>query len=130
MARLRSTFVTGAKILFKTFEEAIHVVDWEGIDEDTGFAPIVKTEISDVNVVFTSFSERDVQYLSFGALIQPTEIKGIVMYEDIQSRKPTTLDILHDKTELDTLGVPTDLHIIGFQRDPMNVICILLLRGV
>lgn len=127
---LKNTFIKGANTIFSKFKEAIHYCDYEAVVKDDGFSPKETILYEDSEVIFASFSERDVQFLSFSSLIQPTDIKGIVRSTSINSHTPTTEDVIHDKSELDPEGQPTDYHIIAFQRDPMNVICILLLRGV
>lgn len=113
---LKDTFVNAAEIAFKVFASLVKPGVYTYIF-DTGFD---KTETSiDVDVIVSSFSQKDIQNVSFKALIQPTDLQGLVKGSDL------TLPVT---TEGVMVVDDVAYGIVAFQTDPADALYILLLR--
>lgn len=117
---LNQVFINAAETIFKVFESLIHAGTYTSIHDD-GFDTVTRDETS-VDVIIDTFAERDVQFLSFSNLIQPTDVKGLVRGTQLSSVSVSTTDTLaFDGTEYS---------IIAFNTDPAGAIYTFLLRNV
>ncbi len=117
---LNTTFKKAAKVVFKVFKDLIEVADYVVVEED-GF-DISSETITLIDMIIDTFSERDVQFLSFSNLIQPTDVKGIVRGEQLANVAVSTqhrIDVGSDKYS-----------IIAFSTDPAKALYTMLLRKV
>ena len=122
---LHNTFNKAAETVFKVFKSLIVKVDYIIVTDD-GFDDVSTTPYP-VDMIIDSFSERDVQFLSFSALIQPTDVKGLVRGRQLREKGVTvysTTDVIERKDN----GV--DYSIIAYSTDPAEALYTFLLRGV
>ena len=117
---LKTAFNKYAKTVFKVFESVVLQATYVKVT-DSGFEPRTTQEIP-VDIILDSFSERDVQFLSFSTLIQPTDVKGLVRGEQLTGIEVATVDMI----VIDSVNY----HIIHYSVDPANAIYTLLLRRV
>lgn len=117
---LNQVFINAAKTIFKVFESLIHAGTYFVVVDD-GFVAPTKTPYP-VDVILDTFAERDVQFLSFSALLQPTDVKGLVRGEDLTGITVSTQD---------TITIGTDEYsIIAYNTDPAKAVYTFLLRNV
>ena len=113
---LRDTFHSAAETAFNVFSSLVkqgvytYVVD-DGFTSSSTDYPI--------NVIVGSFSQEDVQRASFSALIQPTDMQGLVKGSDL-SVPVTTEGVM----SVDGINYG----IVAFDTDPAEALFILLLR--
>lgn len=117
---LDQVFKNAVKTIFEVFSSLIHKAEYKVITDD-GFAAPTET-IVPVDLILDTFAERDVQFLSFSALIQPTDAKGLVRGEDLLGVEVSTSDLV-------VIGNDT-YSIIAFNTDPAKAMYTLLLRNV
>jgi len=75
-----------------------------------------------IKIILDNFAERDVQFLSFSNLIQPTDVKGLVRGEDLVDISVSTQDTV-------TIGTET-YAIIAHNTDPAKALFTFLMRNV
>jgi hypothetical protein len=117
---LKNVFIRSARTVFKVFASLTHPAVYVSYT-DTGFEDPIIREYP-IDMIMDTFSERDVQFLSFSALIQPTDIKGLVRGEQLLNVEVATTD----KVRVDTV----DYHVIAYSTDPARAVFTLLLRNV
>lgn len=119
MAKLRHIFLSGLETIFKTFEEAVK----NGIyylEDENEFTSTTPSSCS-VRCIFEQFKEKDVSLLSFSDLIQPNDIFGIIPFTDMTLAMKSTGSYITFTTE-GTYAV------VGYDKDPLNVMFTVLLR--
>ena len=117
---LNQVFINAAATIFRVFASLIHEGTYIEISDD-GFETVTRTETI-IDVILDNFAERDVQFLSFSALIQPTDVKGLVRGEELTDVRVST----EDKIVIDEV----EYSIIAFNTDPTNAVYTFLLRNV
>ena len=120
MASIRSTFIKGVNTIFNVFNEAVKIGTYDLLKDDGFDVPVPLS--CPIRCIFESFTEKDVASLSFSDLIQPSDVKGIIPFEDV-----TIAMTVNGGTM--TFGTST-YTVEGFETDPMDVIYTLLLRKV
>ncbi len=120
MTSIRNTFLKGIEVIFSMFNEAVKSGTYN-VDTDDGFND-ASTANDSIRCIFETFSEKDVEVLSFSKLIQPQDIKGLMPSVDLVNCEMTTQGYC-------LFG--TDKYAVeAFDLDPMDVIYTLLLRKV
>lgn len=122
---LYTTFNKAAETVFKVFKSLIVKVDYIVVTDD-GFDD-VSTDDYAVDMIIDTFSERDVQFLSFSALIQPTDLKGLVRGQQLRDEGATiysTTDLVKRKDN------DVEYSIIAYNTDPAEALYTFLLRNV
>jgi hypothetical protein len=122
---LNTTFQKAAKTVFKVFSSLIVPVDYVVIVKD-GFDVDTRT-VYGVDMIIDSFAERDVQFLSFSNLIQPTDVKGLVrgqQMRDLGLSELGTNDVVVRKDN------SVEYSVIAYNTDPAEALYTLLLRKV
>ncbi len=122
---LHTTFQNAAKTVFKVFKSLIFKVQYVVVLKD-GFDVDTRTE-HPVDMIIDTFAERDVQFLSFSNLIQPTDVKGMVRGQNLRDVGVSVLST-NDVIVRDDNGV--EYAIIAYNTDPAEALYILLLRRV
>ncbi len=122
---LKTTFNNAAETIFKVFKSLIVPVNYVTEVED-GFGTVKSTE-TPVDMIIDNFAERDVQYLSFSRLIQPTDVKGLIRGKQLRSLGITELDTTSKIVRIDN-GVV--FSIVAYDTDPAEALYTVLLRGV
>lgn len=117
---LDQVFKDAAKTIFEVFSSLIYKATYKVIVDD-GFETPTETT-TPVDLILDSFAERDVQFLSFSALIQPTDVKGLVRGEQLSGIEVSTSDLV-------VIGGVV-YSIIAFSTDPAKALYTLLLRNV
>ncbi len=122
---LHTTFQKAAKTVFKVFKSLIFKVQYVVVLKD-GFDVNTRTN-HPVDMIVDTFAERDVQFLSFSNLIQPTDVKGLVRGQNLRDQGIATLStsdvIVRDDNDV-------EYAIIAYNTDPAEALYILLLRKV
>lgn len=120
MAKIKNIFLTGIETIFSVFEEAVNSGTFT-VTTDNGFDD-GETVTDQIRCIFEKFVADDVTGLSFGSLIQPNDIKGLVPSVDlINNAMSTKAYVLFDSE---------NYSVEGHEIDPMNVIYTVLLRKV
>jgi hypothetical protein len=119
MAQLRDIFLSGLETILSVFEETVKTGIY-GIDDENEFTSS-SSETCSVRCVFNQFKEKDVSLLSFSDLIQPNDIIGLIPYEDMTLEMKSSGGYITFTDE----GTYT---IVGFEKDPMNVMYTVLMR--
>lgn len=120
MANLRNIFLKGVEIIFSTFNEAVNSGTYS-VETDNGFDDS-STASDEIRCIFESFVEKDISLLSFGSMIQPQDIKGLMPAVDLVNCEMTT----KGQFTFDEKNYTVE----GYDLDPMNVLFTLLLRKV
>ena len=117
---IKQAFIDGAKVIFNAFDSITNDVVYKSIFEDGfGVSNITETQ---VKMITDSFAERDVQFLSFSALIQPTDVKGLIQGDSLINVSPATSDkIIHGDVTYS---------VIAYHIDPAGALYTFLLRKV
>ena len=122
---LKNTFNKAADTVFKVFKSLIVKVNYIIVTDD-GF-DAVSTDINAVDMIIDSFSERDVQFLSFSALIQPTDVKGLVRGQQLRDEGVA----VYSTTDLvQRVDNEVEYSVIAYSTDPAEALYTFLLRGV
>ena len=122
---LKTTFINAAKTIFTVFSSLIVKVNYVVVVQD-GFDVDTENEYA-VDMIIDTFAERDVQFLSFSALVQPTDVKGLILGQDLRDKgvhKLSTSDLI---VRIDD---GTEYSIIAYNTDPAEALYTLLLRNV
>lgn len=122
---LNTVISKGVATAFKVLRSLSHPAQLIVRVED-GFADTV-TYHQIKQIIIDSFSERDVQFLSFSELIQPQDVKGIIQSSEIPGIFPSSKD---DIEVLDESVYKGKYSIIANDTDPANAAYTLLLRRV
>lgn len=117
---LIDVFTQAADTIFTVFESLIVDASYVTVEDD-GFDESVETPYP-ITLIIDGFAERDVQFLSFSNLIQPTDVKGLVRGSELTSVKVSTQDVV-------TVG-DERYAIIAHNTDPAKAVYTLLLRNV
>lgn len=121
---LNKTFQKAARTIFKVFKSLIFKVEY-AVAVNAGFDSS-NFKNYPVDMIIDSYAERDVQFLSFSNLIQPTDVKGLVRGEQLRGHgilKVTTLDKIVKNED-------TTYAIIAYDVDAAEALYTLLLRKV
>lgn len=117
---LKKVFVKAAATVFKVFKDAIKTGTLV-IVNDNGFDDSTESPYT-VRVIQTKFTKEDIEHSSFYELVQPTDVKGLVLGEEL----PTGVDM---KT-VDLLRIgEVEYSIVEYETDPYGVLYTLLLRA-
>jgi len=117
---LNQVFINAAKTVFNVFRSLIHKGTYVVVFDD-GFEALTKTPYP-VDVILDTFAERDVQFLSFSALLQPTDVKGLVRGESLTGITVSTQDLIIIDSD--------EYSIIAYSTDPAKAVYTFLLRNV
>ncbi len=113
---LRDTFHTAAATAFTVFASLVKSGMYTHVVDD-GFSR-TETEVP-VNIIISSFDQTDIQKVSFAALIQPTDIQGLIKGSDL------TLPLSSEgKMTVDSI----EYGVVAHQTDPAEALYIVLLR--
>lgn len=121
---IKTTIDKGVKIIFKVLRSLVHPATYTAVVKD-GFSSDTETEYP-VDAIIDSFSERDVQFLSFSNLIQPQDMKGLIRGAQLTVR-PSSKDYL---TVTDSSPFAGKYKVIAWDTDPAVALYTLLLRRV
>lgn len=119
MAKLRGTFLKGLETIFSVFEEAVKTGTYS-VDDDNEFNDTVITPDS-IRCIFATFEEKDISLLSFADAIQPNDILGLIPFSDVTLEMTTSGGYIIFPTE-------GTYSVVGWDKDPLNVMYIVLLR--
>ena len=122
---LHTTFQKAAKTIFTIFKSLIRQVDYTVVIDD-GFTEATRTAHR-VDMIIDTFAERDVQFLSFSNLIQPTDAKGMVRGQDLRDQGVSKLSTRDVVVRVDN---GKEYAIIAYSTDPAEAVYTLLLRDV
>lgn len=121
---IKTTIDKGVNTIFKVLRSLVHPATYVAVVKD-GFSDNSETEYS-VGVIIDSFSERDVQFLSFSDLIQPQDMKGLVRGAELPV-SPSSKDYIN----VTDTSIFTGKHkVIAWNTDPATALYTLLLRRV
>ena len=73
---IKTVINKGVSTVFKVLKSIVYPAVYTTVQDD-GFSTAVTKDYT-VDVIIDSFSERDVQFLSFSELIQPQDVKGLI----------------------------------------------------
>ena len=116
---LDTVFKNAATTIFDVFKDISYTANYVQ-KRDDGFGTVTETT-HEVTAILDSFAERDVQFLSFSRLIQPTDTKGMIKGEQLQFELSTKDELYIDDTD-------ETYSIIAFSTDPAKAVWTLLLR--
>lgn len=122
---LKTTFTKAAETVFNVFSSLIVKVNYVVVLQD-GFDVDTRTEYP-VDMIIDTFAERDVQFLSFSNLIQPTDVKGLVRGQDLRDNGVTTYSTRDVIVRIDN---EVEYAIIAYNTDPAEAVYTFLLRNV
>jgi len=117
---LRTIFIKGVETIFNVFDDAVKQGIYSVVFDD-GFGTESTTNDM-VRCIFETFTEEDVNTLSFAGLIQPQDIKGLIPFVDIVNSPMTAQGKVMFESDVYSIE--------GYELDPMSVIFTLLLRKV
>ena len=121
---IRDAFLAGVETAFNIFNDAVKSAQYTRI-LDNGFDAPTKS-IDTVRVIKESFTQEDVDTLSFSDEIQPTDVKGLIPFVDFKG-------VVNSG---DTIFIADDLlgdikfSVVASAIDPITVLYIFLLRKV
>jgi len=121
---LKDTFNDVADTIFEIFSSLIVQATYISVYSD-GFDTDERTEYQNISMIEDTFSEKDVRYLPFYSLIQPTDIKGLIKGRELRDRgivEYSTNDIIR-------VG-DIDYSIVAYATDPAKALYTFLLRKV
>jgi len=121
---IKTTIDKGVATIFKVLKSLVHPATYTSAISD-GFGASTTTEYS-TSAIIDSFSERDVQFLSFSEFIQPQDMKGMVKGVDIPV-SPSSKDYLE---VTDSSIFAGKYKVIAWNTDPAVALFVLLLRKV
>ncbi len=120
---INTTIHKGVSTIFKVLKSLLYSAEYVDVVDD-GFD---RTEvIYTVDVIIDSFSERDVQFLSFSELIQPQDVKGLIRGSQLPVF-PSSADVLIVGGDGPRSG---KFSVIAFSTDPAGALFTVLLRRV
>jgi len=125
---LKTIFLKAADTIFKVFDSLVHEATYvrltgtEWADE----TPVPTTY--PVDLILEGFSQKDVQTLPFSALIQPTDMKGLV--RGVQLPRPLKTEDLVRVPADDQFPVAREFHVVAWDVDPADAVYTILLREV
>lgn len=120
MANLKKVFQKAADTAFKIFIESVKPAVWS-YAMDNGFDDVTAST-KNVNVILASFAQEDVSKLSFGDLIQPTDVKCLLRGSELDSVE------MRANTTLTITATSRKFSVEAFDVDPYNILYTLLLR--
>lgn len=120
MAKLRKTFLKGLETIFSIFEEAVKNGVYS-VDDENEFTKDEPLLTCPVRCIFAKFEEKDISLLSFAKFIQPNDIIGLIPFEDVTIEMTSSGGFVTFSTE----GI---FSVVAFEKDPLNVMYIVLLR--
>lgn len=120
---IRDVFLAGVETAFNIFNDAVKTAEYS-LRTDTGFESTER--MKPIRVIKETFTQEDVETLSFSDQIQPKDIKGLVPFVDL-AEEPNTGDTMAITDEL--MGDAT-FTVVAFAVDPMTVLFTFLLRAV
>lgn len=121
---IKNTIQKGVNTIFKVLKSIVYPAVYTDTSDD-GFSVAV-TVTHTVDVIIDSFSERDVQFLSFSELIQPQDVKGLIRGSQLPVF-PTTTGTL---TVTSTDAVNGKYSVIAATTDAATALYTVLLRRV
>ena len=122
---LKTTFTKAAETVFNVFSSLIVKVNYVVVVQD-GFDVDTRTEYP-VDMIIDTFAERDVQFLSFSNLIQPTDVKGLVRGQDLRDNGVVAYSTRDTVVRIDN---EVEYAIIAYSTDPAEALYTFLLRNV
>lgn len=114
---IKTTLVSAANTAFTVLDSLVKSGTYKAVD-DTGFTETVSEY--PVRIIFDSFSERDVQTLKLAKLVQPTDVKGLVLGSVMPVEKVRTTDII--------IVDDSEYSVVSYDVDPAGAMYTLLLR--
>lgn len=114
---LKASFVKGVNTIFTVFKEAVKDGEYT-ITTNNGFDG-EEVESCPIRIILDSFKKDDAGAFSFEAMIQATDVKGLVPGEDLTIEVKTGTAIVIGERELE---------VVAFDTDPFNVMYTFLLR--
>ena len=102
------------------------IVKADYVDNEKDGFDVNKETSYQVDVIIDNFAERDVQFLSFSNLIQPTDVKGLVRGKQLLDQGlafPSTQDVIR-------VSDGREFAIIAHATDPARALYTFLLRKV
>ena len=121
---IKTTIDKGVRTIFKVLKSLVHPAEYISVSSD-GFSSNTETSVT-VSVIIDSFSEKDVQFLSFSEFIQPQDMKGLMKGTDLQI-SPSSKDYLN---VTDSSIYAGKYRIVAWSTDPAVALYILLLRRI
>ena len=120
---LKDTFLDAAETIFSVFDSLTHASVYVH-KTGAGWEDEAPTEVNyPIDLILENFSQRDVQFLSFSELLQPTDLKGLVKGSQLPDELTTT-----DTVQITATG--KKYTVIAWNTDPAGAVFTLLLRGV
>jgi|JFJP01.1.fsa_nt_gi hypothetical protein len=121
---LKKVFTAGVNTAFKVLKDLVYSATYTTVQDD-GFSTATTTDYQ-VDVIIDSFSERDVQFLSFSELIQPQDVKGLLKGAQLPVF-PSSRDLLLVTSNDAANG---QYRVIASTTDPAFALYTILLRRV
>lgn len=116
---IKNVFVKGVETVFKVLKDAVKDGQYI-VETDDGWGE--SSSVSQpVRIILDEFTQDDVDTASFSALIQPTDVKGLVPGKDLVSSISTSGFFVVDERRFT---------VVAFDTDAMNVMYTVLLRDV
>lgn len=116
---LQTTFIEAARTVFEVFASLVHDSVYIQVEDD-GFGTGTPVE-TPVGIIHDSFSKNDVQVVPFADLIQPTDIKGLILGEEL-TVELSTRDMVRDNSTGEEYSV------VAWTTDPARAVVTVLLR--
>lgn len=129
MANLKIVFEKGVSVAFEIFEES--VLNGKYLQESSsndGFATAPPTE-TEIKTIITSFEQKDIESLSYGQEIQPTDLKCLIPGSYLTNVAPTTQDSVFIESDFYGNVLNKTYSVVAFDVDPYKVLYTILLRN-
>lgn len=129
MAALKKIFQSAVNTAFSIFEEAVvSGIYKQPLSDDDGFSEVEYSETA-FNGIITTFEQKDLESLSFGDRVQPTDLKCLIPGEYISSLTVGTQDILTVLEDYDGNALNDTYSVVAFDVDPYKILYTILLRN-
>jgi len=116
---IKNTLIAGATTAFSVLASLVQDGIFRHVSDT--FTGTTSTDYS-VRVLFDTFEGKDVQFLPFSKLIQPTDVMGLILGATFPDLRVSTQDVL--------IVGSTEYAIVAHSVDPAGAIYTFLLRSV
>jgi len=125
---LKDVFLKAADTAFKVFDSVTHNSSYVRISESS-WADVPPTEtLYPAKLILAEFSQKDIYSLPFSALIQPTDMKGLIRGSELP-RPLKTSDLVRVPAS-DQFPEAREFHVVAWSVDPADALYVILLREV
>lgn len=129
MANIKNILLSAVDIAFSVFEESVVFGQYKQPTSDSDGFSAPEYENTHFSGICTSFEQKDIQKLSFGKLVQPTDLKCLIPGKYLSALKITTSDVVLIESDFYGNSVNKIYSSVAFDVDPYKVLYTLLLRN-